>query len=346
VIPVGPPGLHRRSPGQRLRVGLLLLLVVVLVGTAGYLILGFSAIDAVYQTVITISTVGYREAESLSTGGKIFTIFVILGGVGTAAFTFSVLVELFVEGQISQLLGRRRMDRKIAGLNDHVIICGWGRVGRSVARWFPEGGPGFVVIDRDPARLATVPGLTLEGDATDDAILQQAGIDRARALVAALNADADNLYVTLSARGLRRDLFIVSRARVSSSEGKLLQAGANRVVNPQRLGGDRMAAFVRHPHVAEFLDVVMHDENLEFRLEEVKVGEGSPLVGRTLREANIREETGALVLALRAGEGRFTTNPHPEMRIGEGHILIAIGTGEQLTALETWVAGEASSSSS
>lgn len=331
----------RRSPGQRLRAGLLGLLVVVLAGTAGYLILGFSTIDAIYQTIITITTVGFREAEPLSTSGKIFTIVVILCGVGTAAFTFSVLVELFVEGQVSQLLGRRRMDRKIAALNDHVIICGWGRVGRSVARWFPEGGPGFVVIDHNPERLATVPGLVLEGDATDDSVLQQAGIHRARALIAALNADADNLYVTLSARALRRDLFIVSRARVASSEGKLLQAGADRVVNPQRIGGDRMAAFVRHPHVAEFLDVVMHDENLEFRLEQVSVAEGSPFVGQTLREANIRERTGALVLALRAEDGRFTTNPSPETAIGAGHILIAIGTGEQLTALENRVRGSA-----
>jgi voltage-gated potassium channel len=316
-----------------------LLVVVLAAGIAGYLVLGFSAIDAIYQTVITITTVGFREAEPLTTAGKVFTIFVIIGGVGTAAFTFSVLVEVLVEGQVSQLLGRRRMDRKIAALSDHVIICGWGRVGRSVARWFPEGEPGFVVIDRDSDRLATVPGLTLQGDATDDAVLQEAGIERARALVAALNADADNLYVTLTARGLRRDLFIVSRARVSSSEGKLLQAGANRVVNPQRIGGDRMAAFVRHPHVAEFLDVVMHDENIEFRLEEVAVRAGSPIAGRTLREANIREETGALVLALRAGDGRFTTNPNPEMRIGEGHILIAIGTGDQLAALEERVGG-------
>jgi voltage-gated potassium channel len=179
----------------------------------------------------------------------------------------------------------------------------------------------------------------LHGDATDDAVLEAAGIDRARALVAALNADADNLYVTLTARGLRKNLFIVSRARVTSSEGKLLQAGADRVVNPQRIGGDRMAAFVRHPHVAEFLDVVMHDENLEFRLEEIEVTDGSPLAGRTLREASIRENTGALILAMRGGTGRFTTNPDPEARIGIGHILIAIGTGGQLASLESLVAG-------
>lgn len=225
------------------------------------------------------------------------------------------------------------MQRTITSMHDHVIICGWGRVGRAIAAEVVESGRPLVVIDHDPDRLEGTDLLSVLGDATEDAVLQAAGIDRASALVAAVDVDASNSFITLSARALRPDLFIVSRARSVDSEEKLRRAGADRVVNPQNIGGARMAAFVLRPHVAEFLDVVMHERNLEFRLEELPVDAASSLVGKTLRETHLRDQTGALVLAVRDPDGTFLTNPSPDTRIQAGHVLIAIGTGDELQAV-------------
>jgi len=328
---------HRREDSEvndwrRLRIALLVLAGIMIVGTIGYLILGFPLLDAVYQAVTTLTTVGFREVHPLSSAGKIFTIVLILFGVGTALYALGVLIQTLVEGDLRGVFGRKRMDRKIADLHDHVIVCGWGRVGRAIAKEIGDAAP-IVVLDRDAARLADSPHLWLAGDVTDDAVLLGAGLQRARALVAALDTDAGNLFVTLSARALRPDIFIVSRVRVDESVEKLVRAGADRVVNPQSIGGSRMAAFVLQPHVTEFLDVVMHDRDIEFRLEEVTVPPASSVVGRTLRESHIRDLTGALVLALRDSAGEFVSNPAPEQRIAAGDVLIAIGTSAELVEL-------------
>ena len=225
------------------------------------------------------------------------------------------------------------MERDIARMSGHVIVCGWGRVGREVAQFLSSARREVVVVDRDPDRLAEVPYASVHGDVTEDATLQQAGIDRAATLVAALDTDADNLFVTVAAKSMRPDLQIIARARNESSEPKLLRAGADRVVNPQQLGGDRMASFVTQPHVVDFIDVVMHDGTLEFRLEELDVSPSSPLSGSTLRSAQIRDRTGALVLAIRHPDGAFVTNPSPEHVIAAGDVLISVGTAEQLSAL-------------
>jgi voltage-gated potassium channel len=332
---------------HRLRFGLAALVAVLVAGTIGYVALGFSVLDAIYQTVTTVSTVGFREVNPLSTAGRIFTIVLILVGVATALYTFTLILEAVVEGQIQEVLGRKRMERQIGRMADHVIVCGFGRVGRNLAHYVSGAGQDVVVIESDPDRAAAAEGSAhvVRGDATSDEVLKEAGIERARVLVTALNTDADNLFVTLTARSLCSELFIVARARVESSEAKLVQAGADRVVNPQRLGGSRMAAFVLQPHVVEFLDVVMHDGSLEFRLEEVPLPDGSPLAGRSLREAHIRDSTGALVLALRDSGGVFTTNPPPETVLVAGQILIAIGTEGQLEALTAAARAEMGSGS-
>jgi len=318
---------------RRARIGVGALALVVAGGTAGYLILGFSPMNALYQTVTTITTVGFAEIEPMSTRERLFTIALILVGVGTALFILSSLVEAVVDGELAKVLGRQRMERRIARWSGHVIICGYGRVGRSIASLVDGNGAEVVVVDRDAERLGGLHVATLQGDATDEEVLRQAGIDRARVLVAALTTDADNLFLTVTARALRPDLFIVARVRQEASEGKLASAGADRVVNPQRIGGQRMAAFVLQPHVAEFLDVVMHDGSLEFRLEEIPVAPTSDLGGRSLRDTHIRDRTGALILAVRDAQGTFTTNPSPETVIESGHVLIAIGTETQLKAL-------------
>jgi voltage-gated potassium channel len=326
---------------RRLRLALAALVCVMVAGTVGYLILGFGPLDAVYQTVTTVTTVGFREVQPLSDAGIVFTIVLILLGVGTALYALGVLIQTLVEGDLHDVFGRRRMERKIADIDRPVIVCGFGRVGREIAKDVAESGASPVIVDRDAERLGSSPYPTVVGDATDDAVLRRAGLDRARALVAALDTDAGNLFVTVSARALRPDLFIVARVRVDESIEKLRRGGADRVVNPQSIGGARMAAFVLQPHVTEFLDVVMHDRDIEFRLEEVTVATDSPIVGDTLRDAQIRNRTGALVLALREENGEFSTNPSPDARLGGGQVLIAIGTPKELSALADLADGPA-----
>ena len=265
---------------RRLRLALVMLASVFVLGTIGYVVLGFSVLDAVYQTVTTVATVGFREVQPLDDAGKIFTIVLILVGVGTALYTFSVVLETLFEGHLQAVFGRRRMERQIDAMQQHIIVCGWGASdGLSLEELITAARTDLVVIDRDSTRVFEAPLPAVVGDATEDRVLEAAGLRRARALVAALDSDAANLFVVLSARSLRPDLFIVARARVEESEEKLRRAGADRVVNPQSIGGARIAAFVLQPHVTEFLDVVMHDRGLQFRLEEILVPRGSSAAG-------------------------------------------------------------------
>lgn len=327
-------------PAQRFRWAALALVTVALAGTLGYwLLFDFGLLDAAYQTITTITTVGFREVEPLSSAGKVFTIFVILFGAGTALYTFGATFEMLLEGDLSRSRRRRRMDHEIDRLSDHVIVCGWGRVGKAIAANATKNGMPIVIVDSAAERLRDTDVPHIVGDATDDAVLLQAGLERARALIAAIDTDADNLYVTLSGRSLRPDLFIIARARDESSDAKLRRAGADRVVNPQAIGGARMAAFAAQPHVAEFLDVMMHQGDVEFRLEEVVIEESSPLAGVALDSASIRDRTGALILALRNGDGVFARNPPAGTRLQRGHVLIAMGTPGELAALSALAKG-------
>lgn len=321
------------NPLRRISRVLLMFLLVVLAGTVGYMILGFGLLDALYQTVTTVTTVGFREVHPLDPVGQVFTIVLILVGAGTALYMFSVLLEALIEGHLRQHLERRRMDRQIDRMSGHIIVCGWGRVGRSTAQYLSGLGKQIVVLDRDPARLQDLEYPNILGDVTDDSVLEAAGIERAHALISALDSDADNVYVTLSSRALRRDLVIIARARTEGSKSKLLRAGANRAVNPQLIGGRRMAAFALQPNVAEFLDVVMHDEALEYRIEEVQIASTSTLIGRSLEEVAFRRRTGALVLAIRTATGQFIANPTDETRLIADTILIVLGTPSQLDAI-------------
>ena len=325
---------------RRIRLAVLALGLVLVGGTVGYVILGFDVLSAVYQTVTTVTTVGFREVKPLSRAGEIFTIVLILIGVGTALYAFGVLLDALIEGHLRQYLERRRMDREIARMTGHVIICGWGRVGRACAQYLTATGQKTVVVDRDAARLEGLDLHTVVGDVTNDRVLEEAGISRAQALVAALDTDADNVYVTLSSRALRPDLVIIARARNDDSTSKLVRAGANRVVNPQLIGGRRMAAFALQPHVAEFLDVVMHDETLEFRIEEVLVGDSSALSGQTVGQAALAQRTGILLLALRPRGTKPFLAATAETRLEPGMVLIAVGTEAQLDVLRRYAGNE------
>jgi voltage-gated potassium channel len=333
--PVQPTGQRRAL--RHLRVALLALAIVVLGGSLGYWALGASPLDAVYDTVALITTVGFRESTPPAGTEKVFTIFLILAGVGTALYSLGVLIEVLLEGQLAAIFGRRRMERRIAAMAGHVIVCGWGRVGRVVADHLATRKMDFVVVDMDSERVGGVPFPCILGDATDDTVLREAGIDRARSLVTVMSNDAANLYVTLSGRSLNPALFIVGRARVAESEEKIRRAGADRVINPQAIGGARIAALLFQPHVSEFLDVVTHDAGLEFRLEEVRLPQGSALSGTSLGDSHIRARTGALVLALRRSDGSFATNPPPDTVITADQVLIAIGTQAQLDQLSEMV---------
>lgn len=323
----------------RLRLAVLLVVLVVSAGTVGYTMLGLSPLDALYQTVTTVTTVGFREIGRFDGPEKVFTMVLIVAGVGLVLSTLTLVVQMTMEGQLAEAVGRRRMDRKIADMSGHVVVCGWGRVGRAVADDLVQSGQEVVVLDVDPDRVRGVEHPTVVGDATLDATLRAAGVDRAAALVAALADDAANLFVTLSARTLNPSMFVVARARQEDSVAKLQRAGADRVVNPQALGAARMASFVVRPHVAEFVDVVMHERSMEFRLQEVTVPAESPLDGRRLGDARLHDATGVLVLAVRDPDGSFRSNPDDETVLRRGQVIIAVGTEDHLGRLVALVGG-------
>lgn len=330
MLEVGP---SISRPWRRVAIGAGALCVVLGAGTVGYWLLGLPPLKALYQTVTTVSTVGFRELFHLDAASEIFTIVLVLAGVGTVLYAFSELLEVLIEDTLTGLVGRRRMEHQLEQMRGHVIVCGWGRIGRVVAEHLVAAGKELVVVDLDAGRLEGSPYPHVVGDATEDSVLRRAGIARASSLAAVTANDATNVYLALSGRSLSPDLFIVARARVADSEPKLLRAGANRVINPQAIGGARAAAFLLQPHVAEFVDVVTHGLGVDFRLAELTVSPTAVFVHCTLRDAHIRDRTGALVLAVRHEGGGFTTNPSPDSVLEPGQVLIAIGTDEQLRAL-------------
>lgn len=325
------------DPWARARLGVIVLGGILVVGTIGYLSLGLSTLEALYYTVITVSTVGFSEPPGeIDNAYRVFTILLILFGTGTVLYILGVLLEVLIEGRLTDEYRRQRMQRQIDSLSGHVIVCGYGQVGRAITDALEVEGTPVVVVDRLAEHLDSVP-LSVQGDATDDEILLAAGVERANTIVVAMDHDTDNLFATLSARSLRNDLFIVARATAQSSESKLRRAGADRVVNPHEIGGTRMAAFVLQPHVAEFLGVVMQDNELSLRLEEFEVTEDSTCRGETLGACSFREKTGSSVLAIRSAAGDFDTNPPDGTVMKPGDVLLAFGTEEQLEALSRQV---------
>ena len=324
------------NPPRRLLWGICALAAIIVAGTSGYMVIeGWSFLDALYMTVTTITTVGYDELHPLSAGGRIFSIFLIVGGVGGALYAVTGIIEYILEGQFGTTFWRRRMKTKIAKLRGHFILCGYGRVGDEIARTFQEEGVSFVIVDNRPdciARAEQAGYLYLQGDATSDEVLREAGIERARGLVSAVGDEVANTYITLSARGLCPELFIAARSCSKEAEIKLDKAGANRIVSPHSIGGRRIAMLALRPAVADFIDDVTHHPSRELRLENVDIGENSPLVGLTIKAA--RSETGITILAMRRKSGKLLANPPDEETIEDGDGLIVIGTKEQLATLE------------
>jgi voltage-gated potassium channel len=261
-------------------------------------------------------------------------VFLSVVGVSAGLFTLGAVFEEQVEDTLARY-GRRRMDRRIARLSGHVVLCGYGRVGAQIARFLSDG-TDVVVVDSDERAVADASAAgyaVVEGSSTEDDVLVAAGIARAATLIVSLGDDADAMSTVLSARALNGELQIISRANETSSEAKLRRAGCDRVVNPLYQGAHRMAAFARQPVVTDFLDVVVHDQDVEYQLEEVRLERGSPLAGVTLGDAHIRRESGALVLGVRRQDGTFLSIPGPEVVLEAGTTLIALGTPAQLQKL-------------
>jgi voltage-gated potassium channel len=322
---------------QRFTKPVLLFAAVVVFGAFGYWWLEkMTPLDALYMAVITVTTVGFGEVHPLHHGGRVFTIILVLFGVGAFTYFATTVANYLIAGEIKGFLEWRKMQNKIEQLSSHFIICGYGRMGAQVAREFRREKQPLVVVERsDEVVAAAIQAgyLTLRGNAENDEVLRTAGIERARGLVAVLDSDADNLMVVLSARAMNEKLFIVARTNSEMSESKLVAAGANRVLFPHGLGGRRIAQMALRPNVVEFLEVVMHDEELELWLEELTVAIGSELDGRAVYEANIRGATGANIVAVRQRTGRLLAAPTPDIRLQAGDIIVALGTRAQLVAL-------------
>lgn len=310
---------------------------VIVIGTLGYTAIeGWRLFDGLYMTVITMGGVGYREVHPLSSAGQLWTMLVIIAGVGALGFAIITVTDFMVEGHFSDLLEGRRMDKRIAAMSGHHVVAGLGRVGFIVAEEFDASGVSFVVIDSDDVALARARerGWTwVKGDATEEDTLAEAGIVRARSLTAALDSDASNVFVTLTARGLAPGIFVVARATTPSAESKLLRSGADRVITPTEIGGRRMAAMVMRPVVADFLDVASHGHGMDLKLEQITLTDGDPWVGRTIGGAHIRSTTGAYVLAVHGADGEENSNPDPETTMRAGDSLVVLGTEVQLRAL-------------
>ena len=325
--------MNQKTSKRHLRIAISLVLSVLALGIVGYMLIEhFSFIDALFTTVDMMSTVGI-SAHPLTDYGKLFTILIIILGVGSLFYTFGVIMEFMIEGHLSQVIGRRIMDRKISTLRNHCIICGFGRVGSRIADEFAAAHKPFVVIDENEVtfqRSIQKGYLALQGNAASDDILREAGIRYARALLAATDQDANNIYISLSARNLNPNVLIVARANHDETVVKLKQAGANRVLSPYAIGGHRMANLALQPNVVDFFDALINAENPDLAIQEVILAAHSPLIGKTIADAQNMLKDGTVILAIKK-PGGLVMGSRLETCIESGDAAIVVGSPEQLS---------------
>lgn len=326
---------------KKLLQALALVAFIVACGTAGYMIIeGWNFLDSIYMTITTLTTVGFREVHELSSRGIIFTIFLIVGGVGTVLYALGIAAKVILEGELKEVYGRKKLEKKIKDLSAHYIVCGYGRMGRIISKELKAEGIKFIVIDKAPQSLdEDADMLILKGDATQDHVLKEAGIERARGLISVLPTDAENLFVVLSARGLNPSLLIVSRAVEEDSEKKLLRAGATKVVSPYHIGGLRMAHTVLKPTVVDFIEFATKSGNIELQMQEINIQEGSSLIGLTLQECGIGEGLGVIVVAIKQSTGDTKFNPTFRSTVKPGDTLIVLGEVAKLKGFEEMARG-------
>ncbi|MEN6632393.1 MAG: potassium channel protein [Candidatus Polarisedimenticolia bacterium] len=322
----------------QIRLGLWTLVALFFLGTIGFKLAGgetWTTLDAVFMTVITISTVGYEEVHPLTPAGKIVAMALILGGVGTLVYVSGKIAEGVVNGRV---FWRRRVAARVNRMQDHVIVCGYGRVGQSIVRTLRGQGLPYVAISLEQPEEEDDGVPVIVGDATDEDVLRRAGIDRARALIAVLGNDAANIFAILTARSLRQDLYILSRCSETRSASKMIAAGAQRVLNPYERGGQMMAHIVLRPQLSDFMEDLFARE-LEVNVEEVAIAEGSPLAGQTLRESPIRRELDIIVAVIVTSEGTKLFNPSPDATLVAGETLIVLGRPAALDRLRLLARG-------
>lgn len=325
---------------KKLKTVVLIILSIFFTGTIGFHILeDITLLDSFYMTIITISTVGYREVKELSPNGKIFTSFLILFGVSTVAYGYSVITSIIIEGELKQVWIFRRKKKMLEKLKNHYIICGYGRMGSYICKKLREEKIPFVVIDKNQSlqsHLDNEDYLYIIDDSSREEVLTLAGVERAKGLITVVSSDADNVYIVLTARQLNPNLYIIARAAEESSEQKMYKAGADKVISPYTIGGERMALAVLKPNVLDFIEIAVGGKGQKgvLKMEEILVSEKSRLVGKTIMESQIREITGSIIIAVKKSDGRMEFNPKPKYKINAGDVFIALGSNEHLTLLE------------
>jgi len=326
------------NPTKHLRLSLFSLFFVIAIGTVGYtLIEGWSLFDSLYMTVITLATVGFREVHDMSRQGMGFTILLIIFGAGIIAYAVGSVAQFMVEGHLRRILGRRKVEKQIDSLTGHYVICGFGRIGAIICRELQAKPIPFVVVEQETRlceKLDHEGFLYVQGNATDDDALIAAGIMRAKGLITVVTSDTDNVYITLTARGLNPDLFILARASEEGSEKKLLRAGASKVISPYTIGGTRMAQAILRPSVMDFIEIATARQNIELQLEEIRIQKSSQLVNTTLIDSGIRKDLGLIIVGILKPDGQMVFNPSSDTMIREGDILIALGQQAAIVNLE------------
>jgi voltage-gated potassium channel len=319
---------------KNIRLSLILLLLTITYGVLGFhFVEDMPYFDALYMTVITISTVGFQEVRPLSTAGRVLTMTIISGGIMIAAYTIGTLVRVLIEGEFKKTFGRRKVEKQISALKDHYIICGYGRIGSLICQELREYQKDFVVIENHDAAIERMEAdkvLYLTLDATVDSTLISAGIMRARGIVPAVGSDSDNVFITLTAKGLRPDIFVLARASDEKNEIKLKRAGATRVVSPYLIGGKRMAQVLIKPTVVDFIDIAVTEGSLGLLMEECRIKPNSDMVGKNLVESNLRRDYGVIVVLIKKHDGTMIFNPQSTETLEANDLLVVLGKKEDM----------------
>lgn len=329
------------DPVRRLKLSLAVLLLLLTLGTAGYMTVeGWGLLDAAYMTVITLATIGFKEVHDLSDQGKLFTMALVVFGVSTLGYLVSSVAQVMFEGQIHRIIGRKKVEKKIDALKNHYIICGFGRIGSMICRELAANDVPFVVVEHNTDVLERIDDdryLWMKGDATQDETLIQAGIQRAVGLVSVVTSDSENVYITLTARGLNPDLYILARSGEEGTELKLRRAGANKVVSPYAIGGMRMAQSILRPNVVDFIEIATASEHLDLQMEEIAIPHDSDFAGQTLVSSGFRKKTGVIIVGIKKAHGHMIFNPNPQDTLDEGDTLIVLGDPTSVDKLEDMI---------